>query len=84
MFVCCYHFLQIPFGIVLLNGDLAKSFKSFIELVSNVPFHAVCSTNITDTADMSPTSEIADISSDRPTILTLKRLHSSTQTLFMG
>ncbi len=55
---CRYHLLQLLFSIVLFNGDLAISFKSFVELVSDVPFHAVCSTVITDTADMSPTSEI--------------------------
>lgn len=49
-----YHFLQVLFSNVLFNGDLAIGFKSFVELVSNVPFHSVCSTIITDAAGMSP------------------------------
>lgn len=55
---CRYHLLQLFFSIFLFNGDLTISFESFVELVSDVPFHAVCSKNITDTADMSPRSEI--------------------------
>lgn len=50
--------LQLLFGIFLLNGDLTISFKSFVELVPDVPFHAVCSKNITDAADMSPVVEV--------------------------
>lgn len=49
-----YHLLQLLFSIFLLNGDLTISFESFVELVSDVPFHALCSRNITDAADMSP------------------------------
>lgn len=58
LYPCYYHLLQLFFGIVLFNGDLTISFESFVELVSDVPFHAVCCTNITDTADMSPSRKI--------------------------
>lgn len=51
---CHYLLLQLFFNIVLLNGDLTISLKSFVELVSDVPFHAVFCTNITDAADMGP------------------------------
>lgn len=50
----CYLLLQLFFDIVLLNGDLTISLESFVELVSDVPFHAVFCTNITDAADMGP------------------------------
>lgn len=74
---CCfarviYLLPQLLFSIVLFNGDLAISFKSFVELVSDVPFHALCSTIITDAADMSPASGITDaptITSKRHTVL---------------
>lgn len=51
-----YLLLQLFFNIVLLNGDLTISLESFVELISNVSFHAVFCTNITDAADMGPGS----------------------------
>lgn len=51
---CRYLLLQLLFDIVLLNGDLTISLESFVELVPDVPFHAVFCASITDAADMGP------------------------------
>lgn len=51
-----YLLLQLFFNIVPLNGDLTISLESLVELISDVPFHAVFCTNITDAADMGPGS----------------------------
>lgn len=69
---CRYHLLQLLLSIVLLDGDLAISFESFVELVSDVPFHAVCSTIITEAADMSPATEVPERSVHYRNALTSK------------
>lgn len=51
-----YLLLQLFFNIVPLDRHLTISLESFVELVSDVPFHAVFCTNITDAAGMDPGS----------------------------